>query len=221
MPLFARAPGRRGAAVIVAVVAATVIAAVAASAATVQIASDPYTQATCKASTMTNHSTLVEPDSFSNASTIVAAYQVGRIYDGGACAIGFATSTNNGGTWTSGLLPGITKWDGSGHNDRATDASVAYDAKHNAWLQGKKFLLVPYHMIGAHAMESGILGGYVDFIRRTHPTAPVPGVFLAEIDPARVEAARRSVPSLQHGRRFGIADPKAGPEHLHLVRGSA
>jgi predicted amidohydrolase len=48
-----------------------------------------------------------------------------------------------------------------------------------------------------------------------------PGVFLAEIDPAKVEAARKTVPSLQHGRRFGIADPKAGPEHLHLVRGSA
>ncbi|HJT78464.1 MAG TPA: phage resistance protein, partial [Gemmataceae bacterium] len=53
-------------------------------------------------------------------------------------------------------------------------------AKHNAWLQGKKFLLVPYHMIGAHGMESGVFGGYVDFIRRTHPGAPVPGVFLAE-----------------------------------------
>src|SRR3954467_10791219 len=53
-------------------------------------------------------------------------------------------------------------------------------AKHSAWLQGKKFLLVPYHMIGAHSMESGILGGYVDFIRRTHPQAPVPGVFLAD-----------------------------------------
>jgi predicted amidohydrolase len=48
-----------------------------------------------------------------------------------------------------------------------------------------------------------------------------PGVFLAEIDTSKVETARRSVPSLQHGRRFGIADPKAGPEHLHLVRGSA
>ena len=48
-----------------------------------------------------------------------------------------------------------------------------------------------------------------------------PGVFLAEIDPAKVETARKAVPSLQHGRRFGIADPKAGPEHLHLVRGSA
>ena len=48
-----------------------------------------------------------------------------------------------------------------------------------------------------------------------------PGVFMAEIDPAKVDAARKAIPSLQHGRRFGIADAKAGPEHLHLVRGSA
>jgi deaminated glutathione amidase len=47
-----------------------------------------------------------------------------------------------------------------------------------------------------------------------------PGVFMAKIDPSRVETARRAIPSLQHGRRFSIADPKAGPEHLHLVRGS-
>jgi deaminated glutathione amidase len=47
------------------------------------------------------------------------------------------------------------------------------------------------------------------------------GVFLARIDPAKVETARKTVPSLQHGRRFSIADPKGGPEHLHLVRGSA
>jgi deaminated glutathione amidase len=47
------------------------------------------------------------------------------------------------------------------------------------------------------------------------------GVFLAKIDPAKVETARKAVPSLQHGRRFSVADPKAGPEHLHLVRGSA
>jgi predicted amidohydrolase len=48
-----------------------------------------------------------------------------------------------------------------------------------------------------------------------------PGVFLAKIDPSKVVTARQAIPSLQHGRRFGIADPKAGPEHLHLVRGSA
>ena len=47
------------------------------------------------------------------------------------------------------------------------------------------------------------------------------GVFMASIDPSKVETARKAVPSLQHGRRFSVADPKAGPEHLHLVRGSA
>src|SRR5262245_1828127 len=53
-------------------------------------------------------------------------------------------------------------------------------SKHNTWVQDKKFLLVPYHMIGAHDMESGILGGYVDFMRRTHLQALIPGVYLAE-----------------------------------------
>jgi predicted amidohydrolase len=48
-----------------------------------------------------------------------------------------------------------------------------------------------------------------------------PGVIMAKIDPAKVETARKTVPSLQHGRRFSVADTKAGPEHLHLVRGSA
>ncbi|MEA2892738.1 MAG: deaminated glutathione amidase [Bradyrhizobium sp.] len=48
-----------------------------------------------------------------------------------------------------------------------------------------------------------------------------PGIVMAEIDPAKVVSARKSIPSLQHGRRFSLVDPKAGPEHLHLVRGSA
>ncbi|HLO33236.1 MAG TPA: sialidase family protein [Anaerolineales bacterium] len=110
-------------------------------AATTTISTDPFTQATCAASATTNHHTEVEPDTFSNGSTIVATFQVGRIFDGGACATGFATSTNNGASWTSGLLPGITKWVGGGPNDRATDASVAYDAAHNVWLISSLTLL--------------------------------------------------------------------------------
>src|SRR4051794_37894867 len=112
-----------------------------ARAATLHISSDPFTQATCAASSTTNHRTEVEPDTFSNGSTIVAAFQVGRIFDGGACSIGFATSTNNGASWTNGLLPGITKYSGGGTNDRATDASVAYDARHNTWLVSSLTLL--------------------------------------------------------------------------------
>jgi predicted amidohydrolase len=45
-----------------------------------------------------------------------------------------------------------------------------------------------------------------------------PGIIMARIDPTKVTEARASVPSLQHGRRFGVSDPKAGPDYLHLVR---
>lgn len=65
-------------------------------------------------------------------------------------------------------------------NARSIPELAPIITKHNEWLAGKKFLLVPYHMIGAHDMESGILGGYVEFIRRTHPDAPIPGVYRAE-----------------------------------------
>jgi hypothetical protein len=107
---------------------------IAAFAATTHISTDPFTQGACAGSALTNHHTEVEPDSFSNGSTIVAAFQVGRIYDGGACAIGFATSTNNGSSWTNGLLPGLTKYTGGGTYDRATDPAVAYDAQDNVWM---------------------------------------------------------------------------------------
>lgn len=53
-------------------------------------------------------------------------------------------------------------------------------AQHNAWTQDRKFLLVPYHMIGARSMESAILGGYAEFVRKRHPDAPVPGFYLSE-----------------------------------------
>jgi len=91
------------------------------------IAVDPFTNATSQ------HKTIVEPDTYSFGTTIVAAAQFGRFFDGGASDIGFATSTNNGASWTSGTLPGITTFVG-GTYDRVSDPSVAYDAAHNVWL---------------------------------------------------------------------------------------
>ncbi len=41
-----------------------------------------------------------------------------------------------------------------------------------------------------------------------------PGVILAELDLAEVDAARARIPSLRHGRRFEMAE---GAPHLHLV----
>ena len=45
-------------------------------------------------------------------------------------------------------------------------------AKHNAWMGGKKFLLVPYHMIGAPSLEGWLLNGYADYVAKLHPEAP-------------------------------------------------
>ena len=53
-------------------------------------------------------------------------------------------------------------------------------ARHNGWTEGRRFLLVPYHMIGATDLESAILGGYAEHVRRVHPEAPVPGFYVAE-----------------------------------------
>src|SRR4051794_24868031 len=142
MALSLRSLTRRGACALALALLSAPALTGAAEAAASPVSSDPFTQATCKASNTTYHHTEVEPDTFASGSTIVAAFQVGRIYDGGACAIGFATSSNNGGSWTSALLPGITKWSGGGRNDRATDASVAYDARHNVWLVSSLTLLV-------------------------------------------------------------------------------
>jgi predicted amidohydrolase len=50
------------------------------------------------------------------------------------------------------------------------------------------------------------------------------GIIMAKIDPAKVETARKTVPSLQHGRRFGVLDTKLSDHKtgaLHLVRGLA
>ncbi len=57
---------------------------------------------------------------------------------------------------------------------------LAFICEKHRWMETKRFLLVPYHMIGARSMESAILGGYVDHVQRLHPDAPLPGVYLAD-----------------------------------------
>jgi len=93
-----------------------------------KLSTDTFTNATSK------HATEVEPDSFAFGSTIVAAFQVGRISGGGASDIGFAISTDAGATWQNGFLPGLTTFEGGGTNAAASDPSVTYDAAHAVWM---------------------------------------------------------------------------------------
>lgn len=92
-----------------------------------QVSSDPYTD------TDAQHATEVEPDTYAYGSTIVSAFQVGRVYGGGSSDLGWATSTNGGSSWQHGYLPGLTVNQG-GSYAQVSDAAVAYDVKHGEWL---------------------------------------------------------------------------------------
>jgi BNR repeat-like domain len=99
----------------------------ASAASLVRISTDPYTNPDSA------HKTEVEPDTFAFGQTIVSAFQVGRFFNGGATNTGFAVSHDGGKHWKHGFLPGITVAEG-GPYDRASDPTVAYDAKHRVWL---------------------------------------------------------------------------------------
>jgi hypothetical protein len=120
----------RAAAVVLPATAALILLAASTAAANVtvtQVSHDIYTD------TQAQHNTEVEPDTFTFGTTIVSAFQVGRVSGGGSSNIGWATSTDSGATWTHGYLPGITT-NGGGTYGQASDAAVAYDAKHNVWM---------------------------------------------------------------------------------------
>ena len=92
------------------------------------ISSDPYTNASSQ------HRTQVEPDSFGYGDTVVATFQTGRFVNGGGSSnIGWATTTNAGRTWTTGMLPGTTVYQG-GPWSRISDPAVAYDPLHDVWM---------------------------------------------------------------------------------------
>src|ERR1700722_13827856 len=93
-----------------------------------EISSDPFTVGPGQ------HATEVEPHVLANGTTLVSAFQTGRIAPGGATAIGWATSTDGGNTWAHGFLPGLTTGNGGVPYNAASDPAVAYDAKHGVWM---------------------------------------------------------------------------------------
>jgi BNR repeat-like domain len=130
--MMTRTLGRR-ALLVAALAAVTVLAAATAAGANVPLTSvstDPFTNATSQ------HATELEPDTFAAGSTVVAAFQVGRFFNGGATDIGFVRSGNGGATWGQpGFLAGTTFSAGFDTPfQRISDPSVAFDAKHGVWL---------------------------------------------------------------------------------------
>jgi len=94
-----------------------------------RLSRDPYTNPESQ------HESEVEPDSFTFGRTTVSVFQVGRRFDGAATNVGYAVTTDDGRTWRSGLLPGLTVASvPPGANAWASDPVVAYVAKSGTWL---------------------------------------------------------------------------------------
>ncbi len=60
---------------------------------------------------------------------------------------------------------------------RATAGLEGVVTRHDDWLADRRFLLVPYHMIGKPSLEAAVLGGYAARVAELHPDAPAPGVY--------------------------------------------
>jgi len=53
--------------------------------------------------------------------------------------------------------------------------------RHNEWLAGKKFLMVPFHLIAAKDIESALFKGYTDYVVKNYPDAPYPPLFTSDL----------------------------------------
>src|SRR6516162_2246617 len=95
---------------------------------TVQVSSDPFTNPEAQ------HMTEVEPSVHAYGSTIVAVFQQGRVFGGGASDIGFATSTDSGVSWQYGSMPGLTIWAGGDFYTAITDPSITHSDRDGLFL---------------------------------------------------------------------------------------
>jgi hypothetical protein len=100
-----------------------------------RVSADPFTYGPAVDGAPVSHATEVEPDTFAHGSTVVGAFQVARVFDGGGVDIGVARSADGGRTWSGSFMPGMTFSAGAASPfERVSDASVAFDARHNTWL---------------------------------------------------------------------------------------
>ena len=137
-----------------------------------RVSADPFTNPTSQ------HATEVEPDTFAYGSTVVAAFQVGRFFNGGATDIGVRALRRRRRDLGRARLP-------AGHDvqlraprspfERVSDASVAYDAAHTTWLISSIPLLpstsVPTVLVSRSTDDGAHAGARRSRSRRRSPSA--------------------------------------------------
>ena len=90
--------------------------------------------------------------------------------------------------------------------------------EHDEWLRGKRFLMVPYHLVGATDLDAAILGGYVAHVRRTDLEASIPPVYRSD---AMLDDARHQRAFLADDAAFArwLGADGADPDDLDVIGG--
>lgn len=204
----------------------------AAQAGVTQISSDPFAAASTPTAA---HATEVEPDTFAYGSTLVTAFQTGRVFNGGSSDIGWATSLNGGVSWTHGFLPGTTADSTpAGPFFAVSDSSVAYDARDNVWLisylalhaagGGVVDVMVSRSTDGGLTWSSPVAvaanGIFYDknwTVCDNHPASPHYGNCYTEFDNTEVRDLEQMATSTDGGLTWGA--PQATADGVHGLGG--
>ena len=170
-----------------------------------RISRDPYTNTT------SYHKTQVEPDSYSFGSTIVATFQTGRFSSGGSNDLGWATSQDDGATWTHGFLPGTTVYaTPPGPWTRISDPAVAYDPQHDVWMiEG---LVLDASLSGAGVVVSRSLDGGLTWQDPVNVSTNLP-----QYDKSWIGCDTSTISQFYGNCYVEVDDPSAG-NLLHMFR---
>jgi hypothetical protein len=74
-------------------------------------------------------------------------------------------------------------------------------ARHAAWMNGKKFLMVPFHFLAADSLESALFKGYTDLVLKQFPDKPYPALVTST---ALLQNAAQSRASMGDAKFFEI-----------------
>lgn len=85
---------------------------------------------------------------------------------------------------------------------------LAASVDRHRWMESRRLLMVPYHLLGARDLESALFGGYVEHVRKLHPESPLPGVYVAD---RLFDNARQLRSTIGDEAFFGMLGGEQGP----------
>ncbi len=74
-----------------------------------------------------------------------------------------------------------------------TPAFQPLTGRYDGTIAGKKVLRLTYHLLGAKSLEQAVFQGYIEQIRRLHPTAPLPALHISDSLLADAEKLRATM----------------------------